>query len=393
MNWGQAKQLSIHRNDIQKTLIYTGSSSREPGGHYGDSLSLFTVAMQRIAEGNPFFVSSVLRQGEIDEHLRAYAPVFDSEQNCVAIVEVVIPANIYSATLDRIFIQSLWSSAALLLVGTLLALVISRIINSKISKLMAAAKSLTAGDYKNVSEAGAIREINDLGNTFNTMNSILNDNHARLKVVQSGNDIVEKESDLAVAYNKAELKTQNHQFRFGRDTLEIAGSFTDPKDHQNFYDVIDRDSTLYIVIGKLAIQGVRQGLLERSAVRRLYRHEFVAMHRGDSTFEKVSGLFSLEEWRCLEIDRGQDESQVFYTDYIYSRSTGKLDKRTALLRPNEPILIGSSSQNFKFSKLISYVTKLPDKNPSLVRDELMPILSFQRQAATFVVGLLPGETR
>lgn len=107
--------------------------------------------------------------------VRALEPISGSRGEVAGLVEVVVDA----ARLKARSTQCLWLGAqiavALSAVGLLLSVGIASFLTRRLNKLERAARLVTSGDYGQKIDFSSIRELHDLGDTFTTMSSIVQD--------------------------------------------------------------------------------------------------------------------------------------------------------------------------------------------------------------------------
>lgn len=394
LSWGVAQKVSIYGSDGKKALLLSetaiGNNPAIPPARHD---SLLDGATQSAAKGEPYFVSPVLEEGKRGEHIVAYAPVFDARGSAAAFVEVLIDAGTYSQTLQNILVQSIWNSAALLLVGIALALLLARIINSKISQLTAGVKSLVTGSSQPLTGENSIQEIDDLANTFSTMKSILDDNAARLENIPVESRLSRKNTDIVETYNELVSGTREFRFLLEDHIVEISGMLPDIGDYQNFYEVFGRGDALFIVLGKLEKCDVDEAVRERSALQYLCHQELRNGNSPEQIFRKLSELFFLERWRCAEIRRHQNQRTLSCILHAVDIPEDIVSIQKRDLTDGSSFFLCSSPHEPYHSKVLKYLKKIPSKDATFIRNEIMPILSFESQGAAVVIGVVAGEMK
>jgi len=147
------------------------------------------------------YAPSPMMTGVLGERfMQGFAPLLAEDGEWAGSIAVEITADHVPAHLALVLREGKWVLAVSVLLGLFLAVGISNLLSQRIHALTLAAQKLERSSVVEQPAPGRVQEINDLGNTFSTMGSVLND-----VVAKTRRSVVEAEqfrtdSDLARAF-------------------------------------------------------------------------------------------------------------------------------------------------------------------------------------------------
>lgn len=152
-----------------------------------------------------------------EHELASMTTITDTRGRAVFYAAITLSADDMYKDLKAIIIKIIITSFATLLFGVIVILLISRYFVSSIHSLNRAASEAAAGNYENKIETSGIKELNDLGNTFNTMTSVLSDT-----LEKTQRDVLENEQFRSLSeVTRSINETINSDLTYSNDIAEI----------------------------------------------------------------------------------------------------------------------------------------------------------------------------
>jgi HAMP domain-containing protein len=197
LGWGRARTLAVLGADGEVAQVV--QSDKQEGMEAEPVWAVSAGIESRLKEG--VYTATPMLTGPYGEHtMQGFAPLFSENGEWVATLAVEISADHVAAHLAGVLREGQWVVVLSVGLGLALAIGLSGIITKRIHALNHAAEKLEQGHALTQPPAGRVQEINDLGNTFNTMGSVLNE-----VVAKTRRSVVEAEQfrtdeDLAHAF-------------------------------------------------------------------------------------------------------------------------------------------------------------------------------------------------
>ncbi len=279
-----------------------------------------------------YFVSGPVKRGKNDsDYLTTYAAVRDTGGGVSGIVTVETGADALRSSHDRLRQSLFVSLAGSVLLGLVLSLVISGLIARRLNWLARAATAVESGLYDEQLPHGIIDELNDLGNTFDTMRSILKESVSRIWRTVIEAEQFRASEDLACEFRKEFLAPVTKTIR----GIEAAGALPGCLPDACFFGIWETKDGGCAVTGKVAVSGVMEQTKAASAVLAFIRQ---ATEKGDvrNALESASGLFELEMCRCITWESAGKDG----TMWTFDARSSRWDKESVSFRKG-PVIIHS----------------------------------------------------
>lgn len=256
--------------------------------------------------------------------LKAYAPIFNRSATLSGILGVEINAEYLKAQKSIMLLKISIISLIVILFGILVVLFISGIITRKIRELNEAAGVAAGGDYNRRVNIETIQEFIDLGNTFNTMSSVLEEVLSRTKRELIESERFRTQADLAKTYNETFWNPQEKTF----GDVEVAARLISKRPTGDFFGVFQAAGNIketqkrntsaeggceqsrreYAILGRVRAKEELDSVTLASAAFSLIRQE-LSKTEPEQVFKDVCELFDVETWECIYWDEAGSEIQ------------------------------------------------------------------------------------
>lgn len=185
-------------------------------------------------------IGAVSYQHPSDIIMRAWTRVYNERSDGYFLLGVDTDTSHIAPALGEVTEEAMTAAVGVAALALLLSLILSTLIARKVKALTASIKQIgkSAGKLKN----GIISEINDLNNTFQTMDSLLKASAENLKISTSAlKETLDKDA-LNSGYNKLFLKQSSSEDRY---LIDIANESSDA----DFFEVYGNGEVTRVVIG------------------------------------------------------------------------------------------------------------------------------------------------
>lgn len=383
-SWEKAK--AVFAYDSKGSLIFNFTPGITPENKPGLRTGPVPENHMREVLAGKHVVSEIQNEREAGDVLFAYSPLRDSSGAVLGVLGIETDARAVREKLAHILTGVVWGSVAMLFLGVSVALIISGIIKSRIALLNRAADAVAAGNFGRILRNGSIREINDLSNTFNTMNSILRDNSEKSKRSVAESELCRKPEDLIEVFNRSFLGEKDYRFSAGAVNYEISAFLSDPLNIRDFFDIVETDDRIFVFLGRIQNSQPEDSIVLRSAVQTLFRQELMTHGDPAKALEAAAGLFPVAEWHCIEADRQTQHGEVLH--YSLCPFTGQPGRNPVKIGRHEPIMISTEGIEYKVPRAKKFFSKLKHLTPAQIRAEIGPVLRFEKQGATVIFGMV-----
>jgi HAMP domain-containing protein len=265
------------------------------------------------------------------DFMQALAPVTDSENHLLGYIGVHTNAKILQEQVERSKVNAAKRILIALGVGFLCAWLISWVLRKGLSSLDRAARLAGKGQSEHMAyaEKGTIREINDLGNSFNTMISILKDTMTRAQRKLTGVGLYNSPRFIRKAvsahyWTAREMEAQGIAFR-----TRPVGDFEDGL----FFDLFKVQDHAYSVFGR--VKHDRPDHLERAmnaSAMLHYLKDLLVSRPAAEALQMAVPLFSFSQFQMIRWEQSALQLKL----YRYNTETGGFSETT------ENLAIGQS---------------------------------------------------
>lgn len=256
-------------------------------------------------QGGKTRVSGVVMADPISgDRMLAYAPVTDERGGVMAVLVVQTDARPLAAQLHTTRMMTVRGGAVTVLVGILCALLASMILRRSLGRLNEAAAAAAGGQYARPLQEnhGAIQEIRDLWNTFETMISVLRGVISKTRRELMDVEMFRSEKDLVSVFNAAYL--QGGEKTGG--ALEFSAQPMNGGVAGGFMDLFESGNRIVCVFGQVAERDggeLRASLLGSAAVR--YVKEQVQEADVITALQTATSVFPFSELRGVCWEKGR----------------------------------------------------------------------------------------
>ena len=264
--------------------------------------------------------SDVQTTEDNQKFIRAYRMVYDSKYQPAGIVGVQIDANALTDNFYNSVIQSLKGVTLCIVAGLFCSLFVSRTLRRDIDVLNISYEkdiaSLASKDRQN-SKISFIREIKDLGNTFETMFSVLKtvmnnswQNILDVELLRSERDIAKKFKTIYLSKNR--LKDPMIFFLSETIDTELMNTFTD------FFEYNNR---IYCIFGRMIAP--ENDLKTTLCISSMITFFKISLHHGSTieALEKTIQLYDCNDFQMLEWEKESLQLKL----YDYKPSSKQFD--------------------------------------------------------------------
>ena len=309
--------------------------------------------------------------------MKAYAPIVGRSGTLAGILGVEISTENIRTQKGMVLLKISIISLITILFGALITLFISGIITRKIRELSEAAGVVAEGHYDRRVNIETIQEVIDLGNTFNTMSSVLEEVLSRTK-----RELIERrqfrtQADLAKTYNETFFEPQERTF----GDIEIAARLISKRPTGDFFGVFQVDSgSIYAVLGRVRAEEELDSVTFASAAFSLIRQELSKIEP-EQVFKNVCELFDVETWECIYWDEAGSKIQWLG----HNPNGGPPLQRTMPLQ-KQKTLVFHTSRETTGETIDSYVRLFGYLLPVELMEDLMGILDEESEGSLITIG-------
>lgn len=249
-------------------------------------------AIQRFQAREPYVVSPLIRR-ENSAALAGYSPLHDVSGAITGIIGVEIDATSFSSEMTALQQQLVRNGLAILVIGGVVALIVSSLLEGELRRLTRAAAGIDAGEYV-APPAGRVAEVTDLANTFGVLAGSIAEVRARSHRAYAENDQFRTEEDLLALYRETFLPPQITERAGVRTCLAATADAAGV-----FFDAGPAGDQARLCFGRVAGPATIRTATLASAIGR----ELVdRLARGDGPAQALAGtaaLFALESASVL----------------------------------------------------------------------------------------------
>ena len=235
-----------------------------------------------------------IRPFETAGQWRAWAPVPDESGRILGYLMAEIPVATRQVT-RKVMRDTAWRTAGSALVGLILCLILGAFFRREIERLQPA-----GGSAANSAPGGAkfnrIMEIEDLGNAFDTMHSLLREAMEKTLRVR---EAAMPETALVRAFAEEFVRPDSSAGSHGRSEIRRAGLAAG-----HFYCLDRQSGRGQMVMGR--VEGVDALASQVAADAAAYLAEKALSEGLSSTLAEMAGLFSLQYGAAAELQEGTE---------------------------------------------------------------------------------------
>lgn len=243
-----------------------------------------------------FILSEIYNRDEINL-IDIYLPI-KKDGKVKAILTVEIDVSDVSKELSESINEMVITIILITLIGIFVSILLSNIVIKKIASLSRVANSIAMGNYSENINVGTIREFSDLGDTLNTMKSIMQEILFKTK-----NSIIEEEQfrsedDLLKTYGKVFLtskieKSENVEFSIDKiGEVEVG----------NFFNIISNSENIFCFFGRVeSKEDSLSSAIHVSSLNEYLSKRFI--YDDINYLNKAIDIFKIKELTLIHVNR------------------------------------------------------------------------------------------
>lgn len=284
--------------------------------------------------------------------------VKDRLGNVAGYIAVYTGADRYFAEYEDLVFKVALLVIVSLGIGILISLIISALVVSRINDLSRAAHRAANGDYNVVLRPGLVQELSDLGNTFNTMSSVLKDVLYKARRALVEGEQFRSARELARRYQsdkKTDLKLSGAQYKFYGHR---------PEHYTDFLETVETEHVKGLLAGRVGANDPLKNAVKSSVVPSFFR-ACLKTSDTEKAFSDTGERFQAEELIFIAEENGSLSS--------YRLESGRVEKEQPALSPGEFFIAGTAGRK-KVKSSFDYISSLysdagPDEIIDRVREE------------------------
>lgn len=311
LKYGQAVRVALLDAD-GKTLL---ADTAEEGTPFAMTAPRRALAVHRVHVGELYRTEE---GGRVD----AFARMMDARGKTLGFIGVVANMDHFAEEIDANLKKTVVLFVLVVLAGLGVSFFLSGVLARKIEELGAVAGSMSRGDYTRQAGGGLIAEIDDLGNTFNTLGSVLTEAVDRAKQSVLDEEQFRSDRELARTYHTA----FDLSIPVISGNLEVVCRLFPATESRTFFGVRKVENRIRFFAGR--IDGPER--LE-TAVTASAAFDYAYQRLPEASMEELSRevreLFPLARWMIAETD---GETALIHR---WEKETGDLPQEKAPIPP------------------------------------------------------------
>ena len=295
----------MEENAIERIVLRSLDASRPPLKlGEGDSALGISTNPQTVfeARGEVLF-SPVLEDPDGQSFVRAMTPL-KTGAGPFGLLVLDVDAASASQSQRTILLHSLAFLIGILGSGILVSLVVARLVSGAAQQLSEATDVVASGRYDWHVRPGWLREFNDLGNTFNTMTSLLEEILSKTKRAVIEGEQFRRPEDLAEAFSEA-LWSLGHS-RLG--DLDVSLMRLGGAGNGDFLALWEDADGARIAMGRVLVSGELETAVVASAAFALIREE---IRVGGPGFSRAGEIYHFKYWDLVLWERSHPAVDVW----------------------------------------------------------------------------------
>lgn len=253
-------------------------------------------------------IGNVMTEHGVDT-LPAWAPVRGADGKLAGVVAVETDAEVLSDTRDELLRFLFVPLAGSILLGLVLALVISGLLTRRLAVLTRAVARVEGGKYDEQPDDGMVEELNDLVNTFETMRSVLKEVVSRRWRAVIEGEQFRTEDDLMCVF-KARFQAPLSVSICGMD---VSARLMGCRPVGAFFGAWEADGAGFAMIGKVKAEGVMEQTRISSAAETFIRHG-IGKGNVQATIETAADMFDMAVCRLVRWTQGAGRMESWTLD-------------------------------------------------------------------------------
>lgn len=301
---GESLNRLMEENPIERIVLRSLDSKHTPL-EFGDSsedAALSRRPRTSMEARDYVLFSPILRRSDENSFVRAMAPL-RTTAGPFGLLTLDIDATETVRAQRTILLESLAFLFGILGCGLMVSWMIGRLVTRAVEQLNTATEIVASGRCDWRVQPGWLREVNDLGNTFNTMTSLLEEILSKTKRAVIEGEQFRRPEDLAESFSET-LSNTGHT-HLGPLTVSLM-RFGRPS-NGDFLALWREDERARIVMGRMLVSGEFEAAVLASAAFSLIREE---IRTGGAGFARANEIFHFKFWDLVSWEPSQPTIEV-----------------------------------------------------------------------------------
>ena len=299
--WNKKQRFFLLTSDYQEVLFSFG------GKNENSNISQQAQKFSKLKDGNAdIILTGVERDNQNRAIMTAYVPIYDQARTLLSVLVVEIDAQYFLDRKKEIRNRIYIVTSLTVLLGIIIASLISHIIAREINQLTQASLTVASGKYNRRVDIGKIQEVSDLTNTFNTMSSILEEALSKTKRALIEGEQFRTSVDLANYFSQNFFAPIEDDF----NKVSVSARLISNNPGGDFFGVFNVDNGTYVVLGRLSGNGELDTVTSASAAYAFVQQE-LEQRDPQQAFENAKRLFDLETFQCIFWDGAGEEIHTY----------------------------------------------------------------------------------
>ncbi len=302
--FGPSLNRLMGENPIERITLRSLDATHKPV-EFGDSPgdAALTPSPRTLMEARDYVLfSPILQSSDGHDFVRSMAPL-GTAAGPFGLLTLDIDATGAMREQRTILLESLAFLFGILGCGLMVSWIVGRFVTRAVEQLGMATEIVASGRYDWRVQPGWLREVNDLGNTFNTMTSLLEEILSKTKRAVIEGEQFRRPEDLAEAFSE-NLWSTGHT-RLGPLTVSLM-RFGKPT-NGDFLALWREDERARIVMGRMLVSGEFEAAVLASAAFSLIREE---IRIGGPGFARANEIFHFKFWDLVSWRLSQPTIEV-----------------------------------------------------------------------------------
>ena len=309
-----------------------------------------------------------------EDALMALAPVSNGAGELAAMVLVELDLKNLAAYSKDLIRHVAIIGILVMTIGGIIIWILSRIVQQPIRRFTKALRSVSDREARRWIEGTFILEFNNLGNTYNTMVSVLDEADQRISRGLLQSEEFRSRAELEEEF----IKEYWPPIKRSRGTSVAKGAMVGHSP-ASFFLVEASPVGLCALVCRLAIRRGTEHLLDSSCAAALIRQD-VSLGNVASAMERVVDVYRVDIARAVCLDPDGNT----YTRWDYERRQGKVDRVVERLEKGSTLVLHTFSDN-KARRIEIFANRFGDVAVDRLMEEMITSLDAPAEGALILI--------
>jgi HAMP domain-containing protein len=343
-------------------------------------------------ESDGSWISDLMPTGPRTALMRACSSMLAPNKKLIGTIGVTTDASAYLRDSQQTFTWVAIAAIAVIFVGLLITMLVSGLISREVNRLSETAALISGGNLDVQAPAGHIQEIDDLGNTFNTMSEVLKDVVSRTKRSLNEGEQFRTHAETAGAY--ADIFRPPLAVDIGG--LRVA-ALAHGRDFGTFWTAFETDGGCCLALGHVTAEDEMSTVIAASAATRFLNHKLTKSNARQA-IEEIVDLFHPDFFECLCFGGGSvDHWTVETSALVATAASGNTENSPSAGRPAVQSYPASSRERWVLHRFTPDASSIIDRyvrvfghhSPDDLAHDIAAALPDESEGALIIAGQLP----